>query len=92
MDKHTMQVLQDVTAHKEAIIQKVRQQIQQEPTMSKSKWTYRAVTMMITCSILFFIAGKPQNRWMSWRHRMKGNIYIHGFISNRSGGKRHSIQ
>ncbi|WP_342443209.1 hypothetical protein MHB40_09060 [Lysinibacillus sp. FSL K6-0057] len=64
MDKHTMQVLQDVTAHKEAIIQKVRQQIQQEPTMSKSKWTYRAVTMMITCSILFFIAwqaAKPMD-------------------------------
>lgn len=56
MDKHTMQVLQDVSAHKEAIIHKVRQRIQQEPVMSKSKWTYRAVTMMITCSILLFTA------------------------------------
>lgn len=56
MDKHTMQVLQDVTAHKEVIIQKVRQQVQQESYPSKSKWTYRAFTVMITCSILFFIA------------------------------------
>jgi len=56
MDKHTMQVLQDVTAHKELIIQKVRQQVQQESYPSKSKWTYRAFTVMITCSILFFIA------------------------------------
>ena len=56
MDKHTMQVLQDVSAHKEAIIHKVRQQIQHEPVMAKSKWTYRVVTMMITCSILLFIA------------------------------------
>lgn len=56
MDKHTMQILQDVSAHKEAIIHKVRQQIQQEPVMSKPRWTYRAVTIMITCSILLFIA------------------------------------
>ncbi|WP_418301079.1 hypothetical protein [Lysinibacillus fusiformis] len=56
MDKHTMQVLQDVTAHKEVIIHKVRQQVQQESYPSKSKWTYRAFTVMITCSILFFIA------------------------------------
>ncbi|QPA56004.1 hypothetical protein [Lysinibacillus sphaericus] len=56
MDKHTMQVLQDVTAHKEVIIQKVRQHVQQESYSSKSKWTYRAFTVMITCSILFFIA------------------------------------
>ena len=64
MDKHTMQVLQDVSAHKEAIIHKVRQQIQQEPVMAKSKWTYRVVTMMITCSILLFIAwqaAKPMD-------------------------------
>ena len=56
MDKHTMQVLQDVSAHKEAIIHKVRQQIQQEPVMPKPRWTYRAVKIMITCSILLFIA------------------------------------
>lgn len=56
MDNHTMQVLQDVTAHKEAIIQKVRQQVQHESYPSKSKWTNRAFTIMITCSILFFIA------------------------------------
>ncbi|WP_155593795.1 hypothetical protein [Lysinibacillus cavernae] len=56
MDKHTMHVLQDVSEHKEAIIQKVRQQIQQEPFPSEPKWTYRAVTIMITCSILLFIA------------------------------------
>lgn len=65
MDKHTMQALQDVSAHKEAIIHKVRQQIQQEPYPSKPKWTYRAVTIMMTCSILFFIAwqaAKPSNQ------------------------------
>ncbi len=64
MDKHTMQVLQDVSAHKEAIIHKVRQQIQHEPVMAKSKWIYRVVTMMITCSILLFIAwqaAKPMD-------------------------------
>lgn len=64
MDKHTMQVLQDVSAHKEAIIQKVRQQIQQEPIMPKPRWAYRVVTMMITCSILLFIAwqaAKPMD-------------------------------
>lgn len=64
MDKHTMQVLQDVSAHKEAIIHKVRQQIQQEPVMPKPRWTYRAVTIMITCSILLFIAwqaAKPMD-------------------------------
>lgn len=64
MDKHTMQVLQDVSAHKEAIIHKVRQQIQQEPIMPKPRWAYRVVTMMITCSILLFIAwqaAKPMD-------------------------------
>ncbi|MBU5251475.1 hypothetical protein KQI46_05945 [Lysinibacillus capsici] len=64
MDKHTMQILQDVSAHKEAIIQKVRQQIQQEPIMPKPRWAYRVVTMMITCSILLFIAwqaAKPMD-------------------------------
>ncbi|MBX8944269.1 MULTISPECIES: hypothetical protein [Lysinibacillus] len=64
MDKHTMQILQDVSAHKEAIIHKVRQQIQQEPVMSKPKWTYRVVTMMLTCTILLFIAwqaAKPMD-------------------------------
>lgn len=56
MDKHTMHVLKDVSAHKEAIIQKVRQQIQQEPYPSKQLWPYRAMAVMITCSILLFIA------------------------------------
>ncbi|WP_455644610.1 hypothetical protein [Lysinibacillus xylanilyticus] len=56
MDKHTMHVLKDVSAHKEAIIQKVRQQIQQEPFPSKQLWPYRAMAVMITCSILLFIA------------------------------------
>ena len=87
MDKHTMQVLQDVSAHKEAIIHKVRQQIQQEPVMPKPRWTYRAVTIMITCSILLFIAWQAAKPMDEWRHRMKGNTYIHGFISNRVEGK-----
>ncbi|KPN94839.1 hypothetical protein [Lysinibacillus sp. ZYM-1] len=56
MDKHTMRALQDVSTHKEAIIQKVLHQMQQESYPSKPKWTYRAVTIMITCSILLFIA------------------------------------
>ncbi|OXS76259.1 hypothetical protein B1B04_04545 [Lysinibacillus sp. KCTC 33748] len=56
MDKHTMHVLKDVSAHKEAIIQKVQQQIQQEPYPSKQLWPYRALAVMMTCSILLFIA------------------------------------
>ncbi|MEA0552419.1 hypothetical protein U1P98_14680 [Lysinibacillus irui] len=65
MDKHTMHILKDVTAHKEAIIQNVRQQIQQQTHPSKTKWTYRAVTMLITCSLLLFIAWQatqPMNQ------------------------------
>jgi len=56
MDKHTMRALHDVSTHKEAIIQRVRHQMHQESYPSKPKWTYHAVTMMITCSILLFIA------------------------------------
>ncbi|MEB2299199.1 hypothetical protein LAV72_06115 [Lysinibacillus xylanilyticus] len=56
MDKHKMHVLKDVSAHKEAIIQKVRQQVQQEPYPSKQLWPYRALAVMMTCSILLFIA------------------------------------
>ncbi len=65
MDKHTMHVLKDVTAHKEAIIQNVRRQIQQQAHPSKTMWTYRAVTMLITCSLLLFIAWQatqPMNQ------------------------------
>ncbi|MFC9541122.1 hypothetical protein ACFTQ7_14690 [Lysinibacillus sp. NPDC056959] len=56
MDKHTMHVLKDVSAHKEAIIQKVQQQIQEDPYPSKQLWPYRALAIMMTCSILLFIA------------------------------------
>lgn len=56
MDKHTMRVLKDVSAHKEAIIYKVRQQVQQETYPSKQLWPYRALAVMMTCSILLFIA------------------------------------
>lgn len=65
MDKHTMHVLKDVTAHKEAIVQNVRRQIQQQAHPSKTMWTYRAVTMLITCSLLLFIAWQatqPMNQ------------------------------
>lgn len=65
MDKHTMHVLMDITAHKEAIIQNVRRQIQQQAHPSKPKWTYRAVTILITCSLLLFIAwqaAQPMNQ------------------------------
>lgn len=65
MDKHTMHVLKDVTAHKEAIIQNVRRQIQQQAHPSKTMWTYRAVTILITCSLLLFIAWQatqPMNQ------------------------------
>ncbi|MGE7688578.1 hypothetical protein ACQKMI_05140 [Lysinibacillus sp. NPDC097214] len=64
MDKHTMHVLKDVSAHKEAIIQKVRQQVQQEPYPSKNLWPHRALAVMMTCSILLFIAwqaSKPMD-------------------------------
>ncbi|KOP80401.1 hypothetical protein AMS59_03145 [Lysinibacillus sp. FJAT-14745] len=56
MDKHTMHVLKDVSAHKEAIIQKVRQQVQQEPYPSKQLWSHRSLAVMMTCSVLLFIA------------------------------------
>ncbi|MFJ7732459.1 hypothetical protein ACIQXF_11245 [Lysinibacillus sp. NPDC097231] len=56
MDKHTMRELKDVTTHKEAIIQKVRRQIQQEPYPSKQLWPYRMMAIVMTCSILLFIA------------------------------------
>ncbi|MFE3572895.1 hypothetical protein [Lysinibacillus sp. NPDC059133] len=64
MDKHTMHVLKDVSAHKEAIIQKVRQQVRQEPYPSKKLWPHRALAVMMTCSILLFIAwqaSKPMD-------------------------------
>ncbi|MGE7674755.1 hypothetical protein ACQKMV_14445 [Lysinibacillus sp. NPDC094403] len=64
MDKHTMHVLKDVSEHKKAIIQKVRQQIQQEPYPSKQLWPYRALAILMTCSILLFIAwqaSKPMD-------------------------------
>ncbi|MFJ6210861.1 hypothetical protein [Lysinibacillus sp. NPDC092081] len=64
MDKHTMHVLKDVSAHKEAIIHKVRQQVQQETYPSKQLWPYRALAVMMTCSILLFIAwqaSKPMD-------------------------------
>lgn len=57
MDKHTLRELKDISVHKEAIIRNVKIKINEEqPSPKRQHWSYRIVTLTITCSILLFVA------------------------------------
>ncbi|MGE8003809.1 hypothetical protein [Lysinibacillus sp. NPDC093216] len=57
MDKHTLRELMDISVHKEAIIRNVKIKINEEQSSPKRhRWSYRIVTLTITCSVLLFVA------------------------------------